>query len=277
MSFSAARIAFSAPDLHFNGKKQLSAIVRRINNNFAAAMNLDILYEDDDVIVVNKPAGVPVIPDRFNTEAPSINKLLEEKTGEKIWVVHRLDRDTSGVLCFAKNETAHRYMSMLFQNHDVGKYYVGLVHGKVSPEEQRIESPIAEHSTIKGKMVVNRRGKLSVTDYKVVQQWPLHSLLQFQIHTGRTHQIRVHCQSIGHPIVADNLYGNGEPFLLSGIKKKYKMSTKDEEEKPLLNRLALHAYKLVFVNAAGKEITVEAPLPKDIGACVQQLNKQKKI
>ncbi len=239
-------------------------------------MNLEILYEDDDLIVVNKPAGIPVIPDRFNTDAPCINKLLELKTQQKIWVIHRLDRDTSGVLCFAKNETAHRYMSQLFQEHNVGKFYAGLVHGRVLTESGTIEKPIAEHPAVKGKMVVTRHGKESITDYKVVEQWPLHTLLQFQIHTGRTHQIRVHMQSIGHPIVADDLYGDGLPFLLSGIKKKYRMSGKDEEEKPLLNRLALHAYRLMFYKEDGKEIIVEAPLPKDITACVNQLNKNMK-
>jgi 23S rRNA pseudouridine1911/1915/1917 synthase len=239
-------------------------------------MNLEILYEDDDVIVVNKPAGTTVIPERFNTENLSVNKALEEQLGQKIWVVHRLDRDTSGVLCFAKNEDAHRDLSKQFQEHSVGKFYAGLVHGCVMQEQGRIESPIAEHATIKGKMVVNRRGKASITDYRVVEQWPLHSLVQFQIHTGRTHQIRVHSSNMGHPIVADNLYGNGEPFLLSSIKKKYKLSTKDEEEKPLLSRLALHAYRLVFKTMKNEEIVVEAPLPKDISACVQQLNKQMK-
>jgi len=239
-------------------------------------MQLEVLYEDDDVIVVNKPAGTPVIPDRFNTEAPSVNKLLEAKLGQKIWVVHRLDRDTSGVLCFAKNETAHKYMSQQFQEHLVGKFYAGLVGGRLQQESGRIEAPIAEHPTIKGKMVVNRKGKESVTDYRVVEEWPLFSLLQFQIHTGRTHQIRVHMQSIGHPIVADELYGDGQPFLLSTIKKKYRLSTKDEEEKPLLSRLALHAYRLIFTKPDGTEISVEAPLPKDIAACVNQLNKQNK-
>lgn len=239
-------------------------------------MNLDILYQDEDIVVVNKPAGIPVIPDRFNTEAPSVNKVLEVQLGQKVWVVHRLDRDTSGVLCFAKNETAHKNLSAQFMAHSVGKFYAGLVMGRVMQQEGRIESPIAEHPVIKGKMVVNRKGKASVTDYKVVEQWPLHTLLQFQIHTGRTHQIRVHMQSIGHPIVADALYGNGAPFLLSAIKKKYRLSTKDEEERPLLSRLALHAYRLIFEDMKGKEVCVEAPLPKDISACVQQLNKQMK-
>lgn len=236
-------------------------------------MTIDILYEDDDLLIANKPAGLLVIPDRFNQELPSLNKILETKTGQKVWVVHRLDRDTSGVICFAKNEQTHRYLSMLFQEHAVGKFYAGLVTGIVTPTEGRIESPIAEHPAQNGKMIVARKGKLAVTDYIVVEQWPLFSLLQFQIHTGRTHQIRVHMQSIGHPIVCDELYGDGKPFMLSAIKRKYHLSGKDEQERPLLSRLALHAYRLQFVKEAGKEITAEAPLPKDIAACVKQLNK----
>ncbi len=240
-------------------------------------MQIEILYQDDDLIIVNKPAGLLVIPDRFNTDIPSLNHLLESKLGQKVWVVHRLDRDTSGVICFAKNELAHKYLSKQFEEHNVGKFYAGLVLGRVIPEEGRIEAPIAEHPVTKGKMVVARKGKPSVTDYKVVEQWPLFSLVQFQIHTGRTHQIRVHMQSIGHPIVCDELYGDGKPFLLSAIKRNYKLSDKEETERPLLSRLALHSYKLVLVKEDGKEIIVEAPIPKDIAACVNQLNKWSKL
>jgi len=239
-------------------------------------MNIDKLYEDDDIIIVNKPAGLLVIPDRFNHELPSLGKTLEQKLGQKIWIVHRLDKDTSGVICFAKNEQAHRYLSILFQERDVNKFYAGLVYGIVEPPEGRIESPIAEHPAVHGKMVVNRKGKMAVTDYKVAEQWPLYALMQFQIHTGRTHQIRVHMQSIGHPIVCDELYGDGDPFLLSNIKRKYNMSGKDEVEKPLLSRLALHAYRIEFAKEDGTPIDVEAPLPRDMAACVKQLNKWSK-
>jgi 23S rRNA pseudouridine955/2504/2580 synthase/23S rRNA pseudouridine1911/1915/1917 synthase len=240
-------------------------------------MNIETLYEDDDLIIVNKPAGLLVVPDRFNALLPSLNKELEKKTGQKIWIVHRLDRDTSGVICFAKNEHAHRYLSILFQERDVNKFYAGLVNGIVVPEQGRIEGYITEHPAGNGRMMVAKKGKLAVTDYKVVEQWPLYSLLQFQIHTGRTHQIRVHMRSIGHPIACDEIYGDGKPFLLSGIKRKYRMSEKDEEERPLMSRLALHAYRLQFVKEDGTEINVEAPLPKDMAACVKQLNKWSKM
>lgn len=236
-------------------------------------MNIEILYEDDDLLVANKPAGMLVVPDRFNNALASLNKALEKQVGTKMWVVHRLDRDTSGVICFAKHEQSHRYLSILFQERDVNKFYAGLVKGVVVPAEGRIENYLAEHPANNGTMVVARKGKLAVTDYKVAEQWPLFALMQFQIHTGRTHQIRVHMKSIGHPLVADELYGDGKPFMLSEIKRKYRLSDKEEAERPLLSRLALHAYKLELVKEDGTHIVAEAALPKDIAACVKQLNK----
>ena len=236
-------------------------------------MQLDILYEDDDLVIVNKPAGLLVIPDRFNSALPSLNRLLEGHYGTHVWVVHRLDRETSGTICFAKNEEAHKYLSKLFQEHEISKYYQGLVNGRVIPEEGRIEKAIIEHPHVKGKMITAKKGKASITDYKVLEQWPLYSLVEFRIHTGRTHQIRVHMQSIGHALVCDELYGDGKLFLLSAIKRRYKLSEKDEAEKPLLSRLALHACRLEFKKEDGTGIKVEAPLPKDIAACVKQLNK----
>ncbi len=236
-------------------------------------MQIDTLFEDDDMIIVNKPAGLLVIPDRYDSTLPNLKRLVEAKVGQAIWVVHRLDKDTSGVICFAKNDVVHRYLSILFQEREVNKFYAGLVNGKVIPEEGRIDSPIAEHTTVKGRMVVARRGKMAITDYKVVEQWPIYSLVQFQIHTGRTHQIRVHMQSIGHSLVCDELYGNGKPFFLSTIKRKFRLSEKDEQEKPLLSRIALHSYRLEFKKEDGTEIQVDAPIPRDISACIKQLNK----
>src|ERR1700744_278008 len=130
-------------------------------------MQIETIYDDEDLIIVNKPAGLLVIPDRFNAELPSLNRQLENKMGKRIWVVHRLDRDTSGVVCFAKNEATHRYLSIAFQERDVNKYYAGLVNGIVIPDEGRIESPIAEHPAVKGKMIVAKKGKIAFTDYKV--------------------------------------------------------------------------------------------------------------
>ncbi len=236
-------------------------------------MKLERLYEDEDYIIINKPARLLSIQDRFDGALPSARSLLQEELKQPVFVVHRLDRETSGIMAFAKHEESHRHLSVLFEHHDVGKFYAGLVLGTPSPEAGRIEAPIARHPSQDGKMCVSPDGKHSVTDYKVVESWPLFALMQWQIHTGRTHQVRVHMSSIGHPIVCDSVYGDGKAFLLSTIKKNFKLGKHEEEERPLLSRLALHAYRISFVSASGKEIIVEAPLPKDIVACISQLRK----
>ncbi len=236
-------------------------------------MKPTILREDADLIFVDKPAGLLSIPDRFDPTLPSVKSFLEQKTGEKIFVVHRIDRETSGCMVFAKNEEAHRHLSIQFQEHIAGKFYVGLVNGRLTEEAGTIDVAIVEHPTQPGKMAVAKKGKASRTDYRVVEQWPLYALVQFRIFTGRTHQIRVHMQSIGHPLLCDPLYGDGKPFFLSSVKRKFNLSKAEEEERPLLSRLALHAYRLVVESPQGEEISVEAPLPKDINAVVQQLRK----
>ena len=138
---------------------------------------------------------------------------------------------------------------------------------------------VNRHLTIrnwqKGFYIVHQRGKPSVTDYEVVEKHKQYSLVQFQLHTGRTHQIRVHCKNIGHPLACDELYGDGKPVLLSSIKKKFKLSQHDEEERPMLSRLALHSYRLKFTDADGKEFELKAELPKDIRALLNQLQKNK--
>jgi 23S rRNA pseudouridine1911/1915/1917 synthase len=122
-------------------------------------------------------------------------------------------------------------------------------------------------------MIIHQRGKASVTDYEVLEEHKFYSLVQFQLHTGRTHQIRVHSQNIGHPIACDPLYGDGKPILLSSLKKKFKLSKHDEEERPMLNRVALHSYQLKFKDDADKEIILTAELPKDMRALLQQMRK----
>lgn len=236
-------------------------------------MKLEILYKDEDIIVVNKPPGIAVIPDRFKKELPSINLMLSQQIGQKVFTVHRLDKDTSGVLCFALNSNAHQQLSNQFQNHSIKKAYLALINGVILPESQMIDLPIDKHPTISGKMIVKKNGKPSTTSYTTLKKWAMYSYLELQLHTGRTHQIRVHLSYLGHPIVADNLYGNGQPFKLSTIKKNYKQSQKDDIEKPLLSRLALHAYKLNFINLQEQVIQVEAEIPKDMTACIKQLDK----
>jgi 23S rRNA pseudouridine955/2504/2580 synthase/23S rRNA pseudouridine1911/1915/1917 synthase len=231
----------------------------------------DIIFENDSFVAINKPAGLLSIPDREQTQT-SLKDILIAKYGS-IFTVHRLDKETSGIILFAKNETAHKYYSRLFEERKTEKYYIGLVLGSPAAKKGTIDAPISEHSLQKGMMIVHRSGKPSVTDYEVIEEHRSFSLLQFQLHTGRTHQIRVHCKNIGHPLACDELYGDGKPILLSSIKRKYKLSKHDEEERPMLNRLALHAYRLKFTDLDGKDFDIIAELPKDIRALLQQLKK----
>jgi 23S rRNA pseudouridine955/2504/2580 synthase/23S rRNA pseudouridine1911/1915/1917 synthase len=233
-----------------------------------------IVFENADFIALNKPSGLLSIPDRKGTDV-SLKVLLKEKYGE-IFTVHRLDKDTSGLIVFAKNEIAHKHLSLQFENRQTKKVYQGLVIGSLMNKKGSIAYPLMEHPALNGTMIVHRKGKESLTDYEVLEDFGIYSWVQFQIHTGRTHQIRVHMKETGHPVVCDGLYGDGKPVLVSSLKSKFKLSKDAEEEKPILNRLALHAFQLSFKDINGKMIELEAPLPKDLRATLQQLSKRKK-
>jgi 23S rRNA pseudouridine955/2504/2580 synthase/23S rRNA pseudouridine1911/1915/1917 synthase len=232
-----------------------------------------ILFENNDLIVLNKPAGLLSVPDRIQS-APSLKDMLVEKYGD-IFTVHRLDRETSGVITFAKSSTAHQYLSVIFQERQVEKKYFGIVWGVPAAVSGVIDLPIMEHPGKNGTMVVNRKGKPASTGYEVVENFGRYSLIQFNLFTGRTHQIRVHMKETGHPILCDPLYGDGKPFFVSSLKKNYKHSG-FEEEKPILNRLALHAARLSFADMHGKNLIMEAEMPKDLRALINQMNKNRK-
>lgn len=234
---------------------------------------LPIIFENDDFIAINKPPGVLSIPDRHDDTQPSLYRMLTNQFG-KIFVVHRLDRDTSGIILFAKNEQYHKYLSSIFEKRNIQKIYTGLIKGAMPAPQGMIDEPIAEHPFHKGEMVIHKKGKPSQTEYEVINDFGLYSLVKFIIHTGRTHQIRVHAQHSGHPLVGDKIYGDGKPVFLSSFKKKFNLKI-DTEEKPLLNRLALHASSLNFKDENGQEFSFEASLPKDIHALVAQLKKSR--
>ncbi len=239
-------------------------------------MNLQglILIENDDFIALNKPSGLLSIPDREGKDI-SLKKLLQEKY-ERVFTVHRLDKDTSGIIVFAKNEETHKHLSLQFEERQTIKIYTGLVSGSPTHKKGSINLPLAENMVKRGIMIVNRRGKESLTDYEVIDDFGIYSWMQFRIHTGRTHQIRVHMKELGHPIVCDGIYGDSKPVLVSSLKSKFKLARKEEEEKPILNRLALHAFQLTFKDINGKAFQLEAPLHKDLRATLQQLAKRKK-
>jgi 23S rRNA pseudouridine1911/1915/1917 synthase len=233
----------------------------------------DILFENNDFVAINKPSGLLSIPDREGKDV-SLKRILKEKYGE-IFTVHRLDRDTSGVILFAKNEVTHKFLSRTFEDRTVEKIYQGIIHGALPEKKGSIDLPIMEHPGKPGVMVTNKKGKASLTDYEVLEELGLYSLVQFQIHTGRTHQIRVHMQALGHPIACDELYGDARPIFISSFKRNFKLSKAEEHERPILSRLALHSQLLHFQGEKGEYHTIDAPLPKDMRALLQQLRKWK--
>jgi 23S rRNA pseudouridine1911/1915/1917 synthase len=232
----------------------------------------DIIFENGDFIAVNKPSGMLTIPDREQTEK-SLKEFLIDKYGS-IFVVHRLDKDTSGLVVFAKNETTHKYLCKIFEERKVEKFYLGIVVGEPAEKTGIIDAPITDHLTRKGIMTVHRSGKESQTGYEVLDANPNFSLVSFQLFTGRTHQIRVHTKEIGHPLACDPLYGDGKSIFLSAIKKNYKLSKHDDEERAIINRLALHSYKLNFEDEHGTKMELCAEAPKEFRALMQQLKRK---
>ena len=229
-----------------------------------------IIFENEEIVVVNKPSGMLTIPDREGKDI-SLKQLLKNKYGG-IFIVHRLDRETSGIIVFAKNEETHKQLSRQFENRETKKTYHGLILGKPPRQSGIINAPIAEHPSRKGMMTVYKKGKESITEYEIIENFRLYTWMKFSILTGRTHQIRVHMKYIGHPIVCDDIYGDGKQVFISALKKKFNLSKDQETERPILSRLALHSSLLQF-EVDSKPYDFEAPLPKDLKALLQQLRK----
>jgi 23S rRNA pseudouridine1911/1915/1917 synthase len=233
----------------------------------------DLIHEDEHIVVVNKHLQVLSIPDRFRPDIPNIYNLLQDKYGE-IYTVHRLDKDTSGVLCFARTREAHKNLSQQFEKRQTEKIYLALVVGQPYPEEGRIEAALDKHPTKAGLMKVVAKGKPSTTEYKVLEQFKHYSLLECKILTGRMHQIRVHLQHIGTPLAVDPQYGGKEAIFLSEIKQRKFNLSKGTEEQAILSRVPLHALRLELKHPAdGNPIAFEAEPPKDIRALLNQLRK----
>lgn len=215
------------------------------------------------------------IPDRHDETQLSLYKILLQQYG-KIFIVHRLDRDTSGLILFAKNEGSHKYLSQLFEQRKIEKIYLGIIRGSLPDKRGSVNEAITEHPLHKGVMTISKKGKPSLTGYEVIEDYGIYSLVQFNIQSGRTHQIRVHMKFAGHPVACDTTYGDGKPIPLSSFKRKYKLSLHDDEERPLMNRLALHSHRLIFMDAHAKKHVLEVPLPKDMKALLQQLKKNRR-
>lgn len=233
----------------------------------------EIIHEDDAVVVVNKAPFTLTIPDRYAPEKFNLYHSLKKNLGD-IFTVHRLDKETSGILIFARTEEAHKHLSKQFQERTVEKIYLTLISGVLHEEEGVIDKAIAPHSYLPDRMVISHRGKPSITKFRVVEKFKSFTLVEADIKTGRTHQIRVHFQAMGYPLAVDAIYGRKEAFFLSEIKqRKYRLG-KDQEERPLMVRSSLHAHRLTFDHPVSDErLIFEAELPKDFRAVVQQLRK----
>ncbi len=240
---------------------------------------LNIIYEDDDLIVLNKQADMIVHPARGNTHGTLVNALafysdeLSSGLGEfRPGIIHRLDRNTTGVMVVARNDNAQWKIAKQFQNRQVKKTYLAVVHGTPELTADRISAPLGVHPKIREKYAIRPKlGKEAITFYEVLEEFRGFSLLKLTPQTGRTHQIRVHLSYIKHPIVADDMYGG---------KLIYPWQLQDAEsalQEPIINRVALHASTLEFKHPTTNEIVkFEAPLPEDMQNLLDMLRKYRK-
>ena len=243
---------------------------------------LEILRQTDNWVAVAKPVGLAVIPGRAETD--SVLEALGRQLGvpssgsadPRVRVVHRLDKETTGVLLFALNTTAQRHLCHQFQNNTVEKQYLAIVVGRVEKDEGDIETQIGEHPNSALKMAVVRHGgRPARTLYRVEQRYRQYTLVRLFPKTGKTHQIRVHMAHLGHPLAIDPLYyagRNTDGLFLSRFKRDYRL-TRGEEERPLISRLPLHAESLAFTDLNGDRIVIQAPLLKDMRATLNMLGK----
>jgi 23S rRNA pseudouridine1911/1915/1917 synthase len=277
---SEDRVLKAGDRLHVEMPDDDEAIVRF---KPAPLEGFSVLYEDASCLAGMKPAGTSVIAERGDVEAPFlgavVHHLVKSSPGRtpRPRVVHRIDKETSGVVLLAKTREAMRSLSTQFQERTVAKEYLALVLGEPSLEQEKGEIDLPIGPTIKSSERRVRTGgkdaKPAETSWEVVERFRGYTLLRVRPHTGRQHQIRVHLEAIGFPLAVDPMYGGETAVLLSKLKPGYRQ--KDERpETPLLGRLSLHAAKLTFVSpATGKPVTVEAPLPHDFQVALKQLRK----
>jgi 23S rRNA pseudouridine1911/1915/1917 synthase len=238
-----------------------------------------LVYEDENIAALNKNSGIAVIPDRWDLSLDRLDKLAADFFHiQKIYTVHRIDRDTSGLVIFAKNSETHKLLSAAFEERQVVKRYIAAVQGRPSWSEITCDLPLVPNGNKQHLTIIDKyRGKKSFTRFRLLGSAGNYSILEALPETGRTHQIRVHLASLRHPIVCDELYGKGKPVLLSAIKHGWRGDLL--EERPLLSRLGLHAAELFIPRYAGHScspetgLALKAPLPRDMAALIRQMEK----
>lgn len=225
---------------------------------------LPILYQNDDIIAVDKPPGLASIPERDKTKE-SVLAQLSRVYPHKIYVVHRLDKNASGVILFAKNARTHKYLSRQFTSRTVKKTYLALVQGVVAEGRGVIDKPLRQFAS--GRVAVDTAGgKPSATEFEVVQRLDSYTLVRAYPLTGRLHQLRVHFYSIGHPIVGDRVYDQVRGTTDEGRR------TKDDIRHTTYDiRLMLHAEKISFQLPSGEELTIESPVPESFAQAIESL------
>ena len=248
-----------------------------------------IIFENEHIIATNKASGIAVSADRWDDSAQRLDNLVAEALpgGSKIFRVHRIDKDTSGLVLFAKNPRFHRLFSMAFEKNQIQKRYIACVHGRPPWKETECNLPLVPDGNKKHMTIVDKyQGKASLTRFVLVLSAGNYSILEAIPETGRTHQIRVHAAALGFPIVCDSMYGSTKPVLLSSFKRNWRGDPFDE--KPLLARLGLHAAEIVIPggifskmensdSSALDGLHLHAPLPRDMAALIKQMEKHGSI
>jgi 23S rRNA pseudouridine1911/1915/1917 synthase len=228
-----------------------------------------VIFENEKLIAVNKASGVSVGGDRWDDSKERLDRLIQNDFGyAKIYTVHRIDKETSGIVVFAKTKETHRELSLAFEQRQVQKRYIAVVHGRPSWKETVCDLALVPNGNKKHQTIIDKfHGKESVTRFIQKASAGNYTVLEALPETGRIHQIRVHAASLGNPVVCDSLYGKEKPVLLSSFKRGWRGDPVDE--KPLLARLGLHAMELILPGDA----ILTAPLPRDIASLVKQIEK----
>lgn len=254
-------------------KVDLTTAWRRFDHARQRKWRIAVLHEDADLLALDKPAGLPVIPEHWHPAWPCLQSLASEQLGSRVFVVHRLDLETSGVVLLAKNAAAHRELCRQFAAHEVEKTYWALVQGEVEREEQTIDLPLSPHPKKPGVTLVNPKGKPALTRCRVLERFRGSTWVEVKPETGRQHQIRVHLKALGHPLLVDALYANTAAFFLSALKSGYRKK-EGEAEPPLIARLTLHAQELRSAHPVSHErLSFCAEAPKDFSATLKHLRK----
>jgi RluA family pseudouridine synthase len=228
-----------------------------------------VIFDCEKFITVNKASGISIGGDRWDESKERLDKLLEKDLKiPKIFTVHRIDKDTSGLVIFAKDKETHRSLSVAFEQRKVQKKYIVIVHGRPAWKETSCDLALVPNGNKKHMTIVDKfRGKESLTHFSCILSAGNYSVLEARPETGRIHQIRVHACAIGHPVVCDELYGKTNPIKLSSFKRGWRGDP--IEERPLLARLGLHAQEIILQD----EQKFTAPLAKDISSLIKQMEK----